>query len=356
MEVGQKGRRGGSAAESTTSKAPPPAPPRAVPETPKSPRPPAFRPSPPPPVRRRRVDWADLVNSEEEGNPPAKPPPLPSYVIPKGGGQQKAKKKKKNKGRKHAIWWEQRRARGQHGGAKHEGAPAAKAPVRSPERKRQDGPKEACLLKDMLCNKAFVKPCSVQEVVFKASPGAAPSLTSFPSWPSSKAATFHTPDQAQQAEQRLVDKLRHLVSSKGGDLLLAAETEDVPYSQRLRQSIPAFLWKWKDVAGWRWRQHDPPEQINKLELRAMLTAVKWRVLKRKGSNTRFLHLVDSLVCLYAVNKGRSSSRKLMPILRQLNTYCLAFGLSPLLSYVSTDQNPADRPSRRDVFCKHRASR
>ena len=163
-----------------------------------------------------------------------------------------------------------------------------------------------------------------------------------PSWP-----TKPTSQATPADEKRLVDLLRHSVTSKGADLLLTAESENVPKFHRLRASIPARLWQWKSVASWRWRPGTKNvEHINKLELRAFLTALKWRIAKSKCCRTRFLHLLDSAVCLCAINKGRSSSRKLTPIMRQISTYCLAYGLSPLLAYVSTDTNPADRPSRR----------
>lgn len=86
-----------------------------------------------------------------------------------------------------------------------------------------------------------------------------------------------------------------------------------------------------------------------LELRATLTSIKWRVERLHQLDVRCLHLVDSLVVLHSLTRGRSSSRKMRRTLMRVNSYLLASGLHPLWGYVDTDQNPADRPSRRGVI-------
>ena len=71
------------------------------------------------------------------------------------------------------------------------------------------------------------------------------------------------------------------------------------------------------------------EHINLLELRAIFTGIKWKVSRSKMKlGVRFLHLTDSLVCLHALTRGRSSSRKLRPILMRLNALLLAADLHP----------------------------
>ena len=115
---------------------------------------------------------------------------------------------------------------------------------------------------------------------------------------------------------------------------------------RLRMSLPSKLWRWKTVTGWQWS--DTTEHINVLELRAVLTAIRWKVEKLKQADLRCLHLVDSLVVLHALSRGRSSSRKMRRTLMRLNSYLLVSGLRPLWGYVDTSQNPADKPSRRGV--------
>ena len=145
-------------------------------------------------------------------------------------------------------------------------------------------------------------------------------------------------------QDALIRKLSGLVSGKGEDLLLQAPSEDVQRTHRLRASIPSNLWRWRTICGWRWR--GDKEHINGLELRAVLTALKWRFARKGWLNTRFLHLVDSQVCLHALARGRSSSRKLRQTLLRINALLLASGSHGIWTYVHTEQNPADKPSRR----------
>ena len=108
--------------------------------------------------------------------------------------------------------------------------------------------------------------------------------------------------------EKLVAKLCGLVSLKGEDLLLQSNTEVPVRYHRLRSSLPGRLWRWKVVSGWKWT--GDPEHINTLEARAVLTTIRWRVLQKRQVNTRCLHLVDSLVVLHSLTRGRSSSRKM----------------------------------------------
>ena len=61
--------------------------------------------------------------------------------------------------------------------------------------------------------------------------------------------------------------------------------------------------------------------------------------------SRFSHLTDSLVCLHALTRGRSSSRRLRRTMSRVNALILASGIHPFWGYVHTEQNPADKPSR-----------
>ena len=148
---------------------------------------------------------------------------------------------------------------------------------------------------------------------------------------------------APAASPNLVAQLGQLVSVKGEDILLTAASSQLVKFHRLRASVPARLWKWKVISGWKWR--GSPEHINSLELRAVLTSLKWRIQHQKQIKCRFLHLVDSLVVLHAMARGRSSSRKLRSTLSRINALLLCSSSQALVGYVHTDQNPADRPSR-----------
>ena len=148
----------------------------------------------------------------------------------------------------------------------------------------------------------------------------------------------------QDAKRTLVSKLLTLLSSKGSDIMIKVGTE-VPDHQRFRVSIPANLWKWKTICRWPWPAAED-DHINRYELRAVCTALRWRVLRRNEVRTRFIHLTDSMVCLHVLARGRSSSRKIQSLMYRVSSLLLACGLRPFLAYVSSSTNPADRPSRR----------
>ena len=145
------------------------------------------------------------------------------------------------------------------------------------------------------------------------------------------------------AEPVLVQKLANMVSVKGEDIMLSAPSSQLCKYQRLRSSVPSKLWKWRVVTGWRWT--GSKEHINSLELRAVLTTMKWRLEHKGQVGHRFVHLVDSLVVLHALSRGRSSSRKLRSSLAKINALLLCSSSQALWGYVQTDQNPADKPSR-----------
>ena len=144
-------------------------------------------------------------------------------------------------------------------------------------------------------------------------------------------------------EAKLAFKLGNLVSIKGEDILLTSSSSDQAKFHRLRASVPSKLWKWKIVSGWRWTKKG--DHINVLEMRAILTSLRWRVTHQMHMNCRMLHLTDSLVCLHSLTRGRSSSRKLRRSVSKINALLLASSSQVLWAYVHTDQNPADRPSR-----------
>ena len=60
----------------------------------------------------------------------------------------------------------------------------------------------------------------------------------------------------------LAFKLCNLVSLKGEDILLSTPSSQLVKYHRLRASVPAKLWKWTVVSGWRWRRGK--EHINSL--------------------------------------------------------------------------------------------
>ena len=180
------------------------------------------------------------------------------------------------------------------------------------------------------------EPWTVADVVAALTPGAGSRLQTVLLRP-----PLHRPGSLKSKSSKpLVKKLLGLISVKGEDLLLQADSELLVRFHRLRASIPGKLWK----AGWQWLSQD--DHINILELRAILTTIRWWVKRRRLKSYRFLHLTDSLVCLHSLTRGRTSSRKLRRTLIRINALILAADLHPLWGYIHTSQNPADRPSRR----------
>eukprot|EP00438_Fugacium_kawagutii_P007570 Skav230247 [mRNA] locus=scaffold1266:12488:17642:+ [translate_table: standard] len=147
-------------------------------------------------------------------------------------------------------------------------------------------------------------------------------------------------------EKQLVSMLVNQVSIKGEDILLSAQTEDTLKYHRLRASLPSTLWSWRTICGWQWR--GSKEHINVLELRAVLCALRWRICKQRIRNHKFIHMIDSLVCLHSLTRGRTSSRKMRRTLCKINALLLLSRNSGVWAYVHTSSNPADAPSRRGV--------
>ena len=185
------------------------------------------------------------------------------------------------------------------------------------------------------------QPLQPQEIVDRATPGKATDFQTFLLRPAMKAC--RKPDIAAN-EKLLVSKLLKQISLKGDDLLLSAHTEDTIRYHRLRASLPSRLWQWRTVAGWKWT--GLAEHINVLELRAALTALRWRIEKNERLNSKFVHMVDSLVVLHSLSRGRSSSKKLKRTLLRANALILATHTQVVWAYVHTKENPADAPSRR----------
>ena len=190
----------------------------------------------------------------------------------------------------------------------------------------------------------WIPQLSLQDILTRLTPGCSPDLAGLLLRPPLR----HT-SQVTRQEPGLVRKLLGQVSVKGEDILLQMSSDVPARYHRLRASLPSKLWRWKDVIGWRWKGE--AERINALELRAVKTSLVWRIKELREGPVRFVHLVDSLVVLHALSRGRSSSRKLRRTLAKISALLLASGSVGAWSYVDTHQNPADRPSRRPVQMK-----
>ena len=109
-----------------------------------------------------------------------------------------------------------------------------------------------------------------------------------------------------------------------------------------RQSACSAWRCWRHVFNCRWQK---AEHINRLELRSILLALRWRVQRLGECHCRFIQLTDSYVSMSIVSKGRSSSTALMSIMRQISAVQLGFQLHPVLTHVESTDNPTDDASR-----------
>ena len=69
--------------------------------------------------------------------------------------------------------------------------------------------------------------------------------------------------------------------------------------------------------------HLSPEHINVLEAKATLTTLRWRTEQRPQQDFRIVHLVDSLVVMHCLTRGRSSSKKLRRTVMKIGALLLA---------------------------------
>jgi hypothetical protein len=86
--------------------------------------------------------------------------------------------------------------------------------------------------------------------------------------------------------------------------------------------------------------------INELEMNALVVMSKHRGRSTSKFHTRWLHVLDSMVCRGAIAKGRSSSRRLNKVLRKHTAAALAQNgyLFPL--WTISQWNFSDKASRR----------
>ena len=199
------------------------------------------------------------------------------------------------------------------------------------------------LISQLAAPLGLCQPHSPSDFVQVTAPGSTRNLASFLVRPPMHAS--RVPARAGN-EGCLVRALLNQVSIKGEDVLVSAATEDTLKYHRLRASLPSNLWKWRTVCGWQWQGLN--DHINVLELRAVLCGLKWRVAKQKLRSSKFVHMVDSLVSLHCLTRGRTSSRKMRRTLCKINSLLLASRCQGVWAYVHTSLNPADRPSRRGV--------
>lgn len=127
---------------------------------------------------------------------------------------------------------------------------------------------------------------------------------------------------SQAVPPRRVEDLTRLLLSRvdhaGSDVRVSTGQVLSPKAYP-RQSAVAGWWSWKGVFSCKWAKS---EHINRLELRSILLAIKWRVQRLHEHDVRFVHLTDSYICMSIIAKGRTSSVMLTSVLRQVGAWCL----------------------------------
>ena len=76
-----------------------------------------------------------------------------------------------------------------------------------------------------------------------------------------------------------------------------------------------------------------------------MLSVKYHVSHLRHQQVRIFHLTDSYVCMSITSKGRSGSRQLNRLLKELNGYLLGFGIYLIIAHVESSENPTDGASR-----------
>ena len=107
-------------------------------------------------------------------------------------------------------------------------------------------------------------------------------------------------------------------------------------------SVRAWWWQWKQLFTVRWAHNS---HINYLEMRMILNTLLWKARDPRKVNKRWIHVEDSMVCLYILTKGRTSSRMLQPLANKIGALQLGLGVMLLHGHVTSAENPTDKGSR-----------
>lgn len=142
-----------------------------------------------------------------------------------------------------------------------------------------------------------------------------------------------------QAE--IAAEMSHVVRG-GAAVTLDAVIADPHGMQQVPLEPPLQRHHWATVISRPWRFED---HINVLEVQASLLSLRWVLSHPRSMGSRVLLFGDSQVALGCLAKGRSSSYRLLRLLRRAAALVLASGLRPVYRWLPSAANPADGPSR-----------
>ena len=107
---------------------------------------------------------------------------------------------------------------------------------------------------------------------------------------------------------------------------------------------PAWLRsrQWKTAVAHRWKA---TRHIHILEGEALILALRWWTRTQNHLGKRVPCFIDNQTLLAAITKGRSSSNGLQRICRRVAALCIAGDIRLIEGWVTSEDNPADGPSR-----------
>lgn len=109
------------------------------------------------------------------------------------------------------------------------------------------------------------------------------------------------------------------------------------------QLLSASSLHWSTVISSTWKY---PQHINELELQSVLLGLRWMLSHPEAVHRQLHLLVDSSSVHFSVNKGRSSSPRMLTLLRRYAAFLLAADITVLSGWVPSELNPADSASRK----------
>lgn len=148
-------------------------------------------------------------------------------------------------------------------------------------------------------------------------------------------------DLGEVSVAALTAQLSRQVNHTGSDVSISL---GIPFTGKTQNhvSLRADWWEWRILFITKWKH---VSHINDLEMRMILQSIKWRARKDSGFNSRWLHLADSMVSNFILSKGRTSSKLLQPLTREIAAYLLALNSHQLQGHVDSIENPTDAASR-----------
>ena len=147
--------------------------------------------------------------------------------------------------------------------------------------------------------------------------------------------------QKPQSMQALVQHLGLTVNHTGSDVQILSG-EVLGNKPHAHASVRALWWQWRNLFKVKWQV---PSHINYLEMKMILNTILWKVRNPLAVNRRWLHVEDSMVSLYILAKGRTSSKLLQPLANRVGAVQLALGSTLLHAHIGSAENPTDAGSR-----------